>query len=146
MSYPYGPELYPTWENLERWQDSFRTALYAEHEHARETMLERKREQARNRPLTINVTVNGDMDEDSIHETVRQAIEETQYDDEYQELNEREELDAWGLAFARALQQANIDCTDIDRLFQDLCNILEDKVIGEINEKAREQAKENGWY
>ena len=39
MSYPYGPEPYPTWDELERWHDDFRTALYAEHEHACETML-----------------------------------------------------------------------------------------------------------
>lgn len=146
MGYPYGPEPYPTWEQLERLRDEFGTALYAEHEHAREAMLERERERARNRPLTINVTVNGNMDEGDIRETVRQAIEETQTDDEYQELGEREELDAWGLAFARALRQAGIDSTDVDRLFQDMCSILEDKVIGDINEKAREEARENGLY
>lgn len=145
MSYPYGPELYPTWENLERWQDSFRTALYAEHEHARETMLERKREQARNRTLTVNITVDGqsDTDTDTLADAIRQAILDVD-DDLY--LTEQEEREAWGIAFAHAIGQTGVDSDDMSRLFQDMCNILEDKVIGEINEKAREQAKENGWY
>lgn len=146
MSYPYGPEPYPTWESLERWHDAFANALYAERGHARQTMLERRRERARNRPITINITVNGGTDEETLDETVRRAVEETQAGDECQELDEREEMDAWGLAFARALEQAGIDCTDADRLFRDLCNILEDKVIGGVNEKAREEARENGWY
>lgn len=145
MSYPYGPELYPTWENLERWQDAFRTALYAEHEHARETMLERKREQARNRPLTVNITIDGqsDTDTDTLADAIRQAILDMD-DDLY--LTEQEEREAWGIAFAHAIGQTGVDSDDMSRLFQDMCNILEDKVIGEINEKAREQAKENGWY
>lgn len=141
MSYPYGPEPYPTWDELERWHDDFRTALYAEHEHACETMLERKREQARNRPLTVNITIDGqsDTDADTLADTIRQAILNTEDDDLY--LTEQEEREAWGIAFAHAIGQTGIDSDDMNRLFQDLCNILEDRVVGKVNEEAREREK-----
>lgn len=141
MSYPYGSEPYPTWDELERWHDDFRTALYAEHEHACETMLERKREQARNRPITVNITIDerSDTDADTLADTVRQAILDMEGDDLH--LTEQEEREAWGIAFAHAIGQTGIDSDDMNRLFQDLCNILEDGVVGKVNEEARERER-----
>ena len=104
-------------------------------------MLERKREQARNRPLTVNITIDGQSgtDADTLADTIRQAILDTEDDDLY--LSEQEEREAWGIAFARAIGQTGIDSDDMNRLFQDMCNILEDKVVGKVNEGAREREK-----
>ena len=145
MSYPYGPESYPTWEMLERDRETFANTLHAEYERIQEDLLRRKREQARQRP--INITIDAKLldrarDAESLTDAILEAIHE---EDEFW-LSETEEMEAWGLAFAHAVGQTGIDSDDMGRLFQDMCNILEDKVIGGINEKAREQAKANGWY
>lgn len=145
MSYPYGPEAYPTWETLEHDRDTFANILYSEHDRIQKEMERRKREQARQRP--INITIDAKLldrarDAESLTDAILEAIHE---EDEFW-LSETEEMEAWGIAFAHAIGQTGIDSDDMGRLFQDMCNILEDKVIGGINEKAREQAKANGWY
>ena len=137
MSYPYGPESYPTWERLEQNRDTFANILYSEHDRIQKKMEQRKREQARQRP--INITIDAKLldrarDAESLTDAILEAI------------HEEDDIWLWGIAFAHAIGQTGIDSDDMGRLFQDMCNILEDKVIGNINEKAREQAKENGWY
>ena len=141
MSYPYGPEPYPTWDELERWQERFRDALYSERERLLRDMMEKERERILSRPITINLSVDGKAMEDS--EQLESIIEHaivgaTGYTDEP---SSRQEAEAWGLAFAHALMEVGIEDTGMDRLFQDLCNILEDKVVGKVNVEAREREK-----
>ena len=147
MSYPYGPESYPTWETLERDRDGFATTLYTEHERIQETMLQQKREKAQQRPINIAITPDILNPENREYvETLTDSILEAIHEEDEPYLTETEEMEAWGLAFAHAVQQTGIDSEDIDRLFRDLNNILEDKVIGRLNEEERRKAKENGWY
>lgn len=141
MSYPYGPEPYPTWDELERWQERFRGALYSERERILRDMVEREREQVLSRPITINLSVDGRAMDDS--EQLESIIEHavmgaTDYVDEP---SSRKEGEAWGLAFAHALMEIGMEDTGMDRLFQDICNILEDGVVGKVNEEAREREK-----
>lgn len=141
MSYPYGPEPYPTWDELERWQEQFRTALYSERERILRDMMERERERVLSRPITINLSVDGKAMEDpeQLESVIEHAIMGAT--DCVDEPSSRQESEAWGLAFAHALMEVGVEDMSMDRLFQDMCNILEDRVVGKVNDEAREREK-----
>ncbi len=94
MSYPYGPESYPTIEKLEvdYYLDTFRTVLL--------------------------------------------------YEEDRLEKEGKDKVDAFGLAFARALVYATgWEDQDLGRFMQDLFAVLEDKVISSADECATKYAK-----
>lgn len=107
MSYPYGPENYPTWESFEPYVDTMRITYGVEYER-----LQREVEFANANPELASKA---------------QKFLASKTDSELQ-----------GLAFGVALEATDHEC---GYFMRDLFAILDDKVIGKINQHERDLEK-----
>lgn len=130
MGYPWGPENWPTIERMEPAADELANDYYAILDTLTEQATRRKTEEARRRPIVINLTPAEDTD-------VEQAVEDAwgtavELADEDVMPDTGETIDLMGMAFARALAMQGLDDPDSDlrRFFQDLFDVLENGVIG----------------
>lgn len=137
MGYPWGPENWPTIEQLEPCADTVETAFWAEYDRLVKQREHEHAQTRRNRPITINLTVNGDMSVEQIQQITQEAalaaLEET---DEEDYLTDEEQVDLLGIAFARALHSTgdlNLD-PDMERCIQDLFSVLHFKVISKADD------------
>ena len=105
MSYPYGPEPYPTFGTVEGDVDAVSTACWTEL-----NRLDRLAESAERRTALAT--------------------------DEMRFAHSLSEAQRAGLALGFALDAAGVD--NPERFLQDLFAIMEDKVVGAINDRARE--------
>lgn len=132
MSYPRGDEFYPTIEQLERNHEELSTAYYNLLNNLEEDLEQHAKEKAAKRPITLNLTVNGDNIDTKqlLSEAIDEAIEAT-YSETYP--TNRERVDITGIAFARALASLGYDDPDgeLMRIYQDLFAVLEDRIISE---------------
>lgn len=149
MSYPYGDENYPTIEQLEHGIEDFRAYFYNNLEQLNTELEHRCKQEARQRPIIFNITVNGDASEEQRKRIVRDAYDEAaSLAYEYADPTLEQQIDNYGIAFARALASYGIDEPDgnLSRLFQDLFNVLEDKTIsvrdGQMQEEAERRYQE----
>lgn len=143
MSYPYGPENYPTIEQLES-ASGFRDTFYTHLQRLEQELEKKHAQEAAKRPITINLTVNGT--EQDPKELLRDAYNEAAnlaYENSYP--SEEERADIVGIAFVRALSDMGIDGPDSDlmRLFKDLFNILDDQVISKADKQMQQQWEES---
>lgn len=104
MSYPYGPEPYPTFGTVEGDVDAVSTACWTEL-----NRLNRLAESAERRTMLAT--------------------------DEMRFTHSLSEAQRAGLALGFALDAAGVD--EPERFLQDLFAVMEDKVVGEINDRAR---------
>lgn len=137
MGYPWGDESYPTIERLENGVDDLRSSFYTYLDDAQRDLERRYSEINSKKSVNVHIDVSGsDLSDDDvrsiIEESVQQAVE-SRYDDSP---SLREMVDCYGLAFARMIYSCGIDDPDNDvyRLFQDLFNVLEDRVISQFDE------------
>lgn len=134
MGYPWGPENWPTIERLESCADLLETAFWKEYDRLVKQRESEHAQTRRNRPITINLTVNGDMPIEQIQQITQEAalaaLEET---DEESYLTDEEQADLLGMAFARALRSVgDLDPDqDMERCMQDLFSVLHFKVISQ---------------
>lgn len=104
MSYPYGPEPYPTFGTVEGDVDAVSTACWTEL-----NRLNRLAESAERRTMLAT--------------------------DEMRFTHSLSEAQRAGLALGFALDAAGVD--EPERFLQDLFAVMEDKVVGGINDRAR---------
>lgn len=104
MSYPYGPEPYPTFGTVEGDVDAVSTACWTEL-----NRLDRLAESAERRAMLAT--------------------------DEMRFAHSLSEAQRAGIALGFALDAAGID--EPERFLQDLFAVMEDKVVGGINDRAR---------
>ena len=123
MSYPYGPENYPTFEKLESDYnlDALRSAYYYDlHRMGKERVDKCAREK---------LHFEGEHGENEFYGSL------------YHSDNDGEPtVEDRGIAFAHALEYVFGDESSLDRFFQDLFSMLEDKIV------SRADAEENEWY
>ncbi|PWG65577.1 hypothetical protein [Bifidobacterium callitrichidarum] len=143
MSYPWGEENYPTIEQLENEVSQFRESFYTNLRYLNTALEEECKTKAAKRPITINLTINGGQvkDHKKILEDAYEDAAQLAYEDTEPTLQQY--CDNWGIAFARALADMGIDNPDVNlnRLFQDLFNVLEDKTISRMDKQMQEKAE-----
>lgn len=127
MSYPYGPEYYPTFEKLENkfMLESLKSVFYYELHRIKS---EKVKEFEKNR---LAFDINGTRDAGDYYGGVDRGI--------YPEEPTAEDM---GLAFGRALEYAMDGDDEMNRFFQDLFAILEDKTVSEADVEKGEWAED----
>lgn len=126
MSYPYGPESYPTFEKLENAYnlEDLRHAFYYElHRRARAAKVEHDRRR-------LFVSLSGNLESHG-------SIERGNYPEE-------PSAEDYGAAFAAALEYT-LDEEDIEFFFRDLFAILEDKIVSAGDKEESDWAEDAEW-
>ena len=130
MGYPWGNEAYPTFEKAEHGVNSFTDTFYREYDN----MLYQARQLnvLRGNAKFDGMFIASGKDNDEKNSSTKDAEEhepydEDDYDDSYP--SARQEIDAFGIALARAFVAAGVDDDELNYLVRDIVAILEDHVV-----------------
>lgn len=126
MGYPWGDMSYPTFERAEGNGDRFAETFYREYENMlyQASQLNELRGNAKFDGMFLS-TPKGDEKTDT---------PDKEFDDEFDcddssYPSARQEIDAAGIALARAFVSAGIDGDDLDYLVRDISSILDDRIV-----------------
>ncbi|MBT1164629.1 hypothetical protein [Bifidobacterium felsineum] len=130
MSYPWGPENWPTFERVEPVADRLADAFWSEYHRLIETRENELERESRTRPITINLTVNGNMDARQVKKAAREAALAAVEETESLYLTESERIALMGMAFTRALNSVgDLDADQMERFYQDLFDLMGFKIV-----------------
>lgn len=136
MGYPWGDMSYPTFERAEGNGERFAETFYREYENMlyQASQLNELRGNAKFDGMFLS-TPKGDEEPDTLDE---------EFDDEFDcddssYPSARQEIDAAGIALARAFISAGIDEDDLNYLVRDISSILDDRIVSYAD-------RENGEY
>lgn len=136
MGYPWGDMSYPTFENAEGNGNRFAETFYREYENMlyQASQLNELRGNAKFDGMFLS-TPKGDEKPD----TPDKRFDDESDCDDSSYPSTRQEIDAAGIALARAFVAAGIDEDDLDYLVRDISSILDDRIVSYAD-------KENGEY
>lgn len=147
MGYPWGPENWPTISRLEACADTLENMFWTEYERLLTEREHALGQAQRNRPITINLTVQNDMSAERVRQVAQDAVtavlDET---DGEMSVSEEEQTDLLGMAFARALRSVG-DLTPeqgLERCMQDLFSVLHYKVISKADDHGDSMRTDGG--
>lgn len=136
MGYPWGDMSYPTFENAEGNGDRFAETFYREYENMlyQASQLNELRGNAKFDGMFLS-TPKGDEKPD----TPDKGFDDGPDCDDSSYPSTRQEIDAAGIALARAFVAAGIDEDNLDYLVRDISSILDDRIVSYAD-------RENGEY
>ena len=126
MGYPWGDMSYPTFENAEGNGERFAETFYREYENMlyQASQLNELRGNAKFDGMFLS-TPKGDEEPD----TPDKGLDDEFDCDDASYPSARQEIDAAGIALARAFVAAGIDEDDLDYLVRDISSILDDRIV-----------------
>lgn len=136
MGYPWGDMSYPTFERAEGNGERFAETFYREYENMlyQASQLNELRGNAKFDGMFLS-TPKGDEEPDTLDKSL-----DDEFDcDDASYPSTRQEIDAAGIALARAFVSAGIDGDDLDYLVRDISSILDDRIVSYAD-------RENGEY
>lgn len=136
MGYPWGDMSYPTFERAEGNGERFAETFYREYENMlyQASQLNELRGNAKFDGMFLS-TPKGDEEPD----TPDKSLDDEFDCDDLSYPSARQEIDAAGIALARAFISAGIDEDDLDYLVRDISSILDDRIVSYAD-------RENGEY
>lgn len=136
MGYPWGDMSYPTFERAEGNGERFAETFYREYENMlyQASQLNELRGNAKFDGMFLS-TPKGDEKPD----TPDKSLDDEFDCDDSSYPSARQEIDAAGIALARAFISAGIDEDDLDYLVRDISSILDDRIVSYAD-------RENGEY
>lgn len=126
MGYPWGDMSYPTFERAEGNGERFAETFYREYENMlyQASQLNELRGNAKFDGMFLS-TPKGDEEPD----TPDKSLDDEFDCDDSSYPSARQEIDAAGIALARAFISAGIDEDDFDYLVRDISSILDDRIV-----------------
>lgn len=126
MGYPWGDMSYPTFERAEGNGERFAETFYREYENMlyQASQLNELRGNAKFDGMFLS-TPKGDEEPD----TPDKSLDDEFDCDDSSYPSARQEIDASGIALARAFVAAGIDEDDLDYLVRDISSILDDRIV-----------------